>query len=339
MSVNRKGESWLARWVDHEGRRRSRSFRTKREAEAFERRTRAELAAGVALTGGRETFAAYAERWAARRVWRDSTRAVHAAHMRGLLGRQLGPLPLERITRGDVEELVAAGFREGYAHSTVEAYLRRASTVLAAAVADRRLAANPALGVKLPPRDRRAEDVVAVLTPEQYEALRGRLSPPYAALAALCLGAGLRASEAAALAPEHVVGGRLQIDRQLTGATPEGRPVYGPPKTPSSRRSVPIVGSVAEVLDQLPLVDYDLHPLTRQRRGHAWRAAASGLELPDAARGWHALRHTFVSRQLAAGTPVAVVSRVIGHRTVAETLETYAHMLPGADQALPDVGV
>jgi site-specific recombinase XerD len=61
------------------------------------------------------------------------------------------------------------------------------------------------------------------------------------------------------------------------------------------------------------------------------------VELPPAVRGWHALRHTYASTLLAEGTDLATVSRLMGHASIAETAQTYAHALPGRDDAARNV--
>jgi integrase len=41
----------------------------------------------------------------------------------------------------------------------------------------------------------------------------------------------------------------------------------------------------------------------------------------------HMFRHTFATRQLHAGVPIAVVSRLLGHASISTTLNIYAHVL------------
>ena len=38
-------------------------------------------------------------------------------------------------------------------------------------------------------------------------------------------------------------------------------------------------------------------------------------------------RHTFATRQLHAGVPIAVVSKLLGHGSISTTLNIYAHVL------------
>ncbi|GAG80313.1 unnamed protein product [marine sediment metagenome] len=51
----------------------------------------------------------------------------------------------------------------------------------------------------------------------------------------------------------------------------------------------------------------------------------AGLELR-----LHDLRHSFASVMLAAGVDVKVISQSLGHANIGITLDTYAHLLPGA---------
>jgi integrase len=47
--------------------------------------------------------------------------------------------------------------------------------------------------------------------------------------------------------------------------------------------------------------------------------------------GLHALRHTFVSQLLGAGTSIVAVSSYVGHKDPSITLRIYAHMMPESD--------
>lgn len=48
--------------------------------------------------------------------------------------------------------------------------------------------------------------------------------------------------------------------------------------------------------------------------------------------GLHALRHTFVSQLLGAGTSIVAVSNYVGHKDPSITLRIYAHMMPESDE-------
>jgi integrase len=54
--------------------------------------------------------------------------------------------------------------------------------------------------------------------------------------------------------------------------------------------------------------------------------------------GFHALRHTYASLQLARGVNVVALSRALGHHSAAFTLATYVHLLPGDEAPALDLG-
>jgi integrase len=60
------------------------------------------------------------------------------------------------------------------------------------------------------------------------------------------------------------------------------------------------------------------------------------VQLPAAARGWHTLRHTYVSHAIAAGIPITNISAQIGHKDVGVTMSTYSHMIEGTDAQYVD---
>ena len=71
----------------------------------------------------------------------------------------------------------------------------------------------------------------------------------------------------------------------------------------------------------------------QKRARRAWTAA--GLEPIT----FHDARHACASLWIAAGLDVKVISEYLGHSTIAVTMDTYGHLLPGAaDDATRRVG-
>lgn len=65
--------------------------------------------------------------------------------------------------------------------------------------------------------------------------------------------------------------------------------------------------------------------------GREWQGGTVLPRLP-----FHALRHSAVSVQLAAGVPLEIVSKRIGHKRLGLTADTYGHLMPEANQAAAD---
>jgi integrase len=158
---------------------------------------------------------------------------------------------------------------------------------------------------------------------------------------------GLRRGELCGLrwADVDLDGARLVVRRTITTVSHE--PVEGDVKTERSRRAVDLdARTVAALrrhrrvqLEQRMLVgegyrDRDLvfasptgEPWNPDSVGRAFSRALGRTELPRIRL--HDLRHTHATHLLDAGTNVKLVSERLGHATVAFTLDTYGHVLPG----------
>jgi integrase len=75
--------------------------------------------------------------------------------------------------------------------------------------------------------------------------------------------------------------------------------------------------------------DIEGNMLSPDNLSRDWRRVCDARKLPRIS--FHALRHCHASLLLAAGVPVLTVSRRLGHAKASQTLDTYAHLLPGAD--------
>jgi integrase len=60
-----------------------------------------------------------------------------------------------------------------------------------------------------------------------------------------------------------------------------------------------------------------------------WRRAMKNRKLPQV--GFHALRHSHASAQIAAGLDVVAVSRRLGHASPALTLNVYSHLFENSN--------
>ena len=85
------------------------------------------------------------------------------------------------------------------------------------------------------------------------------------------------------------------------------------------------------ITDDLVFSQLDGKPLLPDSVTHAWRNLArrtglKGIRLHDA-------RHTHASLMLKQGVHPKVVSERLGHATIAITLDTYSHVVPGLQEA------
>lgn len=357
----------MAVWTDPTGRKRSKSFPRKIDADNFLATITVDVLSGryVDPTAGSVTFGAYAADWTASRPVRESTRERYRAYLQHT--RELDAIPLGKLEPSTMRAWQAALTRRA-APSTARVIRSVVSSILKSAVIDRKIPASPLDGVPLPARPPR--QLVRPMPLDDVAAIRDSITPRYRAAIVLGYGAGLRRGEAFGLTVDRVdfLRRTVTVDRQLVGVR-DGSPVFGPPKTAASVRVVPVSSSV---LDELA-ASLAAHPagpsgliftaprggpVLRAKVGEAWRDAeirvwarhtghelgADGWRIPAATldawtkahpsghgRRFHMLRHVFASVLIASGASVRVVQARMGHATAAETLDTYSHLWPDDD--------
>jgi integrase len=217
------------------------------------------------------------------------------------------------------------------------------SSIYKAAVRDRRVPSNPCDGTRLPRPERRR---VVPPTTEQVEAITRLVPDEVQALVTFCAGTGVRQGECMGLTVDRVdfLRREVHIERQLRGVDELGQPVFGPPKTDASLRTIPLPQVVVDALahhlahraphqgtgDHGLVFTIDQRPITRSLWGHLWRPVARQVGLP-VGTGLHSLRHYYASLLIRHGESVKTVQARLGHASAAETLDTYSHLWPDSD--------
>lgn len=363
--VQKRGDRYLATYKGPDGRRHSKRFDRKRDADAWIAEQTVDVRAGrwIDDRAGRVTLGEYAREWVRDRSIRETTRAgyvsgiKHLAELDGVPLAQLDPAAMRRWQRGLSDRVKP---------STAMFVRRIVGSILNTAVTDRRIPASPLDGVPLP-TDHDVVEVVHPMTVAEVFDLRELITPGLAAAITLGAGAGLRRGEAMGVTVDRVdfLRKTVKVDRQLVGGSIAAGPVFGPLKTRSSYRTVPlpdvVVDALAEHLaafgegpQRLVFAGGRGAPMTPGRFTPVWRymltrrwmrdtgrplTAAGNVrraDLADYVRAhpdgsdftYHDLRHFYASRLIGDGQSVKVVQARLGHKTAAETLNTYAHLWP-----------
>jgi integrase len=320
------------------------------------------------------TVARFLTDWLDRKADDDlkpSTAASYRSKIDRHLVPRLGSLRVQELDVATVEDALRTIHREGGAGGrslslrTVD-YCR---VVLASALDDavRRglLRGNPARLARVPTRQR--EDWRPRSAPRQPWSVdelrrflevagRGRLAP----LWTVYVTTGLRRGEALALRWDDVDldAGTLAVRRNRTAAMVDGtRAVYDDeqPKTSASRRTVTLDAATVAVLRKHRVRQLE----DRVAASSAWvdevgrvftREDGAGLD-PDAVSArfrelcaaaevrairLHDVRHAHATLLLAAGAPVEVVSKRLGHSRISTTMDLYVHPDDEQQRAVSD---
>jgi integrase len=334
--IERRGNSWRARYRGPDGRERSKSFPRKSDAERWLVQQRSLMAQGdwTDPAQGRITFGDYAEAWLeARADLKPKTRHQYQSLMRKHIMPTWRTVPLGKITFESLTHWVARLSLLGLGPSGIRQSVFVVSAALDHAVRSGRIRSNPAHGLGLPRPKRR--DYVYLTHGQALtladEAGRSRL------LILLLAYTGLRWGEATALRVCDIDFARRRIDVRRAFSDVGGRVVLGTPKSHQSR-TVPIPRFVAAELaaavdgkhaDELVFT----MPGGSVMRLSNWRqatfvSARGRAGLSDRFR-IHDLRHTAASLMIQAGYPPKMLQEILGHASITTTLDLYGHLYPG----------
>jgi integrase len=218
----------------------------------------------------------------------------------------------------------------------VKAHPLAAASIYSSAVLDRLVAPSPVVRVQLPRDDR---DRVVPLTVEQVQTPADAVPARYRAMVIAQAGLGLRIGELLALRLGHVdfLRRTVRIEWQIAPNTQ----VRAAPKTPRSRRTVPLLQVVADALaariaEFPPGADGSLFTssvgvyLQDFYGSRVFTVAVKRAGLP-AGTTTHDLRHHYASVLLVAGESVVAVAERLGHENATLMLKTYGHLMPGSE--------
>jgi integrase len=262
----------------------------------------------------------------------------------------LGGLKLKKLNSAHVQSFYRDRLDAGLSASTVHKMhdiLRRA---LAQAVKWHLVSQNVADAVK-PPRPA-PKEIRALSAEETRRMLETAVEDRLEALYVLAVHTGMRQGELLALRWQDVdmENAVVSVRRSLTRSG--GKVVFGEPKTKKSRRSIRLTPQAAEALRshlERQLRDMDILGDRYQDQGLVFTTDTGGPINPSNLRQrsfapllqraglphmrFHDLRHTCATLLLSRGVHPKFVQELLGHATIAITLDTYSHVIPSMGDA------
>ena len=330
-----KGKLYRVRYRKPDGKSTDKSgFTTKRDAQIFANTVEVEKLRGeyIAPKLGQITVGSLATAWIERKRadLKPSSFAPLETAWRVHVEPRWGATRLTDIDLDAVEIWISTLTGSGKSATVVTRAFGVLAGILDSAVKARRIVKNPARGVENLPRKKAKARVY--LTHEQVAAL-AEASGEKKVLVNVLAYCGLRWGEAIGLRVKHldllrkklmVVENAVQVNMRIVVDTPKGH----------DARSVPIPKFLVDELahqcagkrsDDLVFPGREGRHLFRSVSFTGWfTKAVEKAELPRITP--HDLRHTAASLAVSAGVNVKALQRMLGHKSAAMTLDTYADL-------------
>ncbi len=325
----RKRNPWECRWVE-DGRHHSRSFPSRRDAEAFDVERKSSLHSGRYLRASDDqvTLDDYAQKYLSQK-----RKASTVQRNRGIYDRYISPVlgtvRIRAIRHSDIQRLVDSWSETGLSPRTITRQVAVLSKIFTLAERDGVIHRIPTRGLDVPePNDPHRYS----MTLEEVDGLLGAIHANYRAFLYVLIETGMRIGEAIGLQIDDFdwVDGTLSITDAKTKA---GVRTVRISKTAVNLVSAHISATGRNMANSSePLFvshrEDESGRITGTRinysnfRTRIFRPAAAAIGLPDLQI--HDLRRTAASILVSQGTPHKVIQERLGHADVRTTFNLYA---------------
>lgn len=347
----RRNKPWVAQILLDNGKTRQRYFRTQEEAATALNEMLYEQKRGMLPSEKDQTVEQHFEHWL--EVHKTQIRQSSYLEYQRILKRhilpKLGHLSLQQLTARDIDTFYAQKLEEGLSPTRIAAFHSTIHMALQQAVRWRLLARNVSEDVS-PPRETQSRER-QVLTPEQaQQLLLAAKGHRLEAMVTVALATGMRRGELLALCWNDIdFSQRCLFIRHSVRLLPGGYRLSDP-KTPRSKRTIPLPQFALESLQQHRLrqleaklkagpawEDHDLvfcniygRFLSTRSLFYLFASLLKKAGLPH--MRFHDLRHSAATILLAMGVPIKVIQELLGHSDIGTTLNIYGHVLTSMQQ-------
>jgi integrase len=350
--TKRKDGRWMARYTVHtaKGPKRKTVYgKTRKEAADRLARVLSDRTEGIVYDDENTTVDEYLDRWLKRSVRgsvRQSTYDRDANLVNNHLKPALGRVKLKKLSPAHVQGFYRDRLDSGLSASTVHKMHAILHKALARAVAWHMVPRNVTEAVE--PRRPTPKEMRPLSSAESRRFLDAARGERFEALYVLAITTGMRQGELLALRWQDVDVENATISIRRTLTRNGGRIAIGEPKTKKSRRSIRLTSRAVEALKAH--LEYQLRQIEilgdrYEDQGLLFTTDTGGAVNPSNLRmrsfapllkkaklphiRFHDLRHTCATLLLTQETHPKYVQELLGHASIAITLDTYSHVLPG----------
>ena len=367
VKIRKRGGKWYV-FVNYHGRRKAKCVGSRESAEHVRRLLEAKLALGDLSVLGPEkatmpTFDEYADQWMkeyARVECKPSTAHGYEGVLCQYLRPRLGRKRLDEIKRDHIKALINNLIANDLSRNTIRNALCVLRGMLNHAIEEGRLEANPAsrLGRFTKTAKNAGTKGVALTAEEVEQFLKAarEICPDYHPLLLTAVRAGLRRGELVALQWGDIQFGPNEADTNRFMVVQHNyvRREHTTTKSKKARRvdlSRELRRLLMEMRDRRLLEafmdgrnDISADLVFRSRDGTILDPdnLYHRIFLPVLAKAGirrirlHDLRHTFGSLLIQSGASIVYVKEQMGHSSIQVTVDTYGHLIPGANVGFVD---
>jgi integrase len=334
---------WQADYTDAKGKRRSRQFEKRKDADAYLVTVRSDLQRGVHVAPNasitvKEAGALWLQRAERDRLVRSTVRQ-YQAHLQHHIEPALGRIKLSDLTTPRLHEFID-GFLATHSRALARKVLTSIGSIIDEAIRRGVASHNPARAVKLRVTHDEGKEGDDIEMPSKGElkamlaAVTGRWRP----IIVTAIFTGMRGSELRALLWEdvdlkaNIIKVRRRVDSWGT---------FGAPKTKAGKRDIPLPPMVSNTLREWKMacpkgeankLDLVFPAPSGGVLSHScilkdgFQPLQSAAGLPAPKYGLHALRHAAVSLWIEQGLQPKRIQMLAGHSSIRVTFDIYGHL-------------
>ncbi len=274
------------------------------------------------------------------------------------IGPVIGKKKVTDIQPQMMQKIINDLYKKGFSKSRVNIVYVVLCGMFEQAHRNRLILNNPASALVFPRFRKKMQSDKRVMTvAEQKTFLEYAKGSVYYSFYVMALSTGMRVNEITALQWSDIdwISKVIHVTGTLVYVRNGGGRYKDSPKTESSRRDIPMLANVEELLRDIRKVQLEKRLLlgkiwkeetglqnlvfTYETGGALWdtgirvdigkiveKINAAGIQFEHITP--HTFRHTFATRGLEQGIPLKVMQSILGHSSLAMTADLYSHVLP-----------
>ncbi len=350
--VRKRSDGKLEKRITINGQRKSIYGNSQKEIEEKEQKLRQEIQNGSYTVNKKLTLNQYFDEWIKRKQLdtKGNTRRQYISFFNTHISPALGKRKIAEIERREIirfQEQLATKVNP----NSVNTIMRTLKTIFNDAVKDDIIVKSPALGIRnIKPQEKASETYHRALTEKEQALFMQELKENYYYnFIALLLCTGMRLGEAAALTWQDIdrKNNVIHISKTITRSE-TGEVIVGSPKSSTSNRIIPMNETIKAILQnqkqEQSRVYYFNKTVFTTVYGQIVTSKAVNRAIDETLvkmgnKGHtierftaHALRDTFATRFIEQGGSPQTLKTILGHSSLAITMDLYSHVLPNTKQ-------